>query len=211
MTAKRKQQQQNFLSYLWNEFLFARQFEYETPLTPDEVGDVLSEQTSGKLRKANWHRSGIRNDVTITGTGDKQRDFTMHSIMTPSAWTGNTVSARAIGSIEADRERGVTVVRGKATFGRVHHMILTGGALLVGLLFLSNLGTSDVWDNLLWLFIIIVYWFQAYSDRNKLAQRIDETIMNAKASSAEEHLQEAGAVTPVQASHLDEANNEQYL
>lgn len=188
MTNKRKNRQRNPLIYLWDEFLFSREFEYETPLHPDEVADVLEEHVTGTLRRSTWYRTGIHNELAVKGAGNKARTFTMQSMMTRKAGTSNTVSARADGSIVADRELGLTIVKGKVTFGRVHHAILALGAFCNGLLLSSNIGTADMWDNLICLFIISLCWFQAYSDRNTLAQRLDTAIMTAKHKQPDERL-----------------------
>lgn len=187
MSVKHKHGARNLLAYWWDEFLFARYFDYETPLTPDEVGELLEDNISGKARQRSWFRYGLYNSVTLMQQGDKSSDFAVKTSQT-SSFLGHIVTAQAEGRIYADQARGVTIVTGKVTFGRAHHVLLTGGALFSLLMILQGLSGHSFEAYFFWPVILALYWYEAWRDRNELAEKIDESIMQAKVKTAQTKL-----------------------
>src|SRR5262245_32007130 len=74
-TKKHQPEQKNTLERLWNEFLFAREFEYETPLTPDEMAAAL--QAIEKLEHRSWVLSAVplKHHLELERQSDKAINF----------------------------------------------------------------------------------------------------------------------------------------
>ncbi|MEO1166329.1 MAG: hypothetical protein AAFV98_21310, partial [Chloroflexota bacterium] len=86
MTTKIKNSDnKNVFSWAWNEFLFAREFEYETPLTPDEVMQALRHvETDSYYSWGHW--SMIDHKVSYEPTGDKEGTFRIKLEPSKSRW-----------------------------------------------------------------------------------------------------------------------------
>ncbi|MCA9913314.1 MAG: hypothetical protein KC496_08185 [Anaerolineae bacterium] len=187
MMTQRKQNDKTFLERFWNEFFFAREFEYETPLTPDEVADVLRDRVDGSGRKAPWWDTGMTNEVEITRQGDKQQSFTIEAV--GSNWGSRTITSHTEGEIQADANSGLTIISGKTMFGRSHY----GPIFLIGLTWTIMLGIGlnsgeGAGNSLIWLVLFVMYFWYTYRDRNAQAKILDEAIMNAKPKTAGERL-----------------------
>lgn len=186
MTQRRKNNR-SFLEKFWNEFFFAREFEYETPLTPDEVAEVLREKVDGSGRQSPWWDTGMTNEVTITREGDKQQRFIIDA--QGSNWGSRTVTSRTEGMIRADADTGLTIISGKTAFGRAHYIPI----FLIGLSWAIIMATSinsgeGIGNSLIWMGIFVMYFWYTYRDRNTQAEILDEAIMTAKPKSIGERL-----------------------
>lgn len=186
MTQRRKNEK-SYIEQFLNEFFFAREFEYETPLTPDEVADVLRERVDGSGREAPWWDTGMTNEVKITREGDKQQRFVINA--QGSNWGSRTVTSRTEGTIRADAASGLTIISGKTAFGRSHYVpIFLIGFVWAVMLAMRISSGGDVFETLFWLVLFVVYFWYTYRDRNQQAQALDDAIMNAKPRAVGERL-----------------------
>ncbi|MEL6527888.1 MAG: hypothetical protein AAFQ07_19480 [Chloroflexota bacterium] len=169
MTTKIKNtENKNIFSQAWNEFLFAREFEYETPLTPDEVMQHLN-QLEGDSYFSRWHMSTLDHDVDYEPAGDKEGTFRIK--LEPRKdkwWKDDSTLQETRGTLTVDADTGMTAVKGHTRFSVQFY-----GLML--LIIASNVMTSSVvgiWWMLFWTGFTLLLWYSLYTERNKLTDRI---------------------------------------
>jgi len=193
---KRKNQASSPLLYWWNEFLFARYFEYETDLPPEE----LAQKLRGLAHKHQGWMFGLLKDARVTMNGDKGLDFDIQSKRKRKWDLFALVTARAQGTAIVDGGTGNTVVRGSVKFGRLFHIVM----LLYLLYFLAIFpaimiaGLPEV-DKIQILAAMLTplgilgslmafYWWRIYADRNDLADLIGNAVSEEKEKRAASRL-----------------------
>ena len=178
---KRKSNSQGIGTKFWNEFLFAREFEYETPLSPDEIADALGD-IENKVHKS-WFLSAstLEHHFEYERNGDKAGDFTIElaSKNRDKWWETKSALQYSEGTITVDQETGLTIVKGSTRFNKEYYLLFL-------FMFSVNFFTQSL-DNqfvfqAIWIAIIIAFWYSMYRERNKLADHIDNLIMNAKSN-----------------------------
>ena len=179
---KRKVIPKTIISRLWNEFLFARDFDYETSLTPDEVADAFKqlEKRKHKRRFITW--ADLSHNVHYDRTTDKSGTFTVQ-LDSPSFTLINTS-----GTISVNADSGMTVVKGKSHFNRRYYSII----LLIFLpSFIFNSLQPDSFSHLFSIAFVIAFWVVMYQERNQLVQQLDDIIMIAKSDVSSTNLVDA--------------------
>jgi len=204
--AQRRDDQRGFWERFWNEFFFSREFEYETPLTPDEVADVFRERVDGSERQRSWWDTGMQNEVEITRQGDKQQEFVINAI--GKGWGSRAVTSRTEGTILANVDDGLTTISGKTAFGRSHYMWIFFIGLTWAIFLAMRLSSGEsIGDTLFWLVLFGVYFWYTYRDRNFQVKVLDDAIMNAKPKSIGERL----VLTEDKRNHIDDDVNELHV
>jgi len=174
---KRKKAPQNPLLYWWNEFLFARYFEYETDLAPDEIARRLR---SLQHEREGWIWGLEKTSKIKIHANEKGLDFDIQSRRRRALDPIGITTARAQGTALVDSGSGQTIVQGAVKLGRLFHIFLlayitiTATAVLPlfirALWLMGNLG--DVIVTMIPFFIlgamIAFYWWRIYQDRNDL-------------------------------------------
>lgn len=174
---KRKEKNENsLLVNFWNEFLFAREFEYETPLLPDEVVTALLEMEQREYRPSTLGFSPkLKHRVVIERHNDKASDFKVHLGYDIK---GALSMQYAEGSMLVEADSGLIIIKGRTRFSAMHY-IITLLPFVFQLVMQSLLQTPafTVWIT---FGVIILYWWMMYRERNALADRIDNVIMHTK-------------------------------
>ncbi|MEM9951827.1 MAG: hypothetical protein AAF846_09520 [Chloroflexota bacterium] len=184
---QRKSKQNNTFSHLWNEFLFARNFEYETPLTPNEVANVLKQIEKREHRHYFLSFSTLKHKFTYMPVGDKSGDFKieLETATRNKWWDYDSAMLETSGTISVDAETGMTTVQGNTQFSRNYYLFML-------LIFVPNFWINTSGNNwilqLFWISFIVIFWYVMYGQRNKLANEIDNIIMNAKIEHSLTHL-----------------------
>lgn len=176
---KRKIQSPNIFTRFWNEFLFAREFEYETPLTPDEMAEALQTLQSREHKAWFLSASQLVHRVSYERGGDKAGNFTieLESKNRGKWWESNTAMQGAEGTITADQATGLTVIRGRTRFNGQYYLAFLA---MFFFNFLAQSFDRGWFFQLFWIVIIVSFWYAMYRERNKLADALDDVIMNAK-------------------------------
>ena len=183
----KKSKKRNILAHFWNEFLFARDFEYETPLTPDEAIEnfqTIEDQTHKMLL---FSLSDLKHDVTIDRHGDKASDFKieLQSENRDKWWETGSSIVYAEGTIEAEQDTGITRITGRTRFNGQYYAIILFMFLLN--FTIQSLQSDIVWSTI-WITMIIGFWGWLYLERNSLSDRIDTLIMTAKSEQSAHNL-----------------------
>ncbi|MGB7341473.1 MAG: hypothetical protein WBC91_21430 [Phototrophicaceae bacterium] len=191
-----KPNKRNVFSHFWNEFLFARNFEYETPLTPDEVVDSLKTIEDQKHKMLLLSLTDLKHDVTVERHGDKASDFKieLQSEKRDKWWETGSSIVYAEGTITAEQDTGITRITGRTRFNGQYYAIILFMFLLN--FTIQSLQSDIVWSTI-WITLIVVFWGWLYMERNNLSDRIDTIIMNAKALQAIENLSDDSIVNDV--------------
>lgn len=177
---KKHDSDKNLFSRLWNEFLFAREFEYETPLTPEEMAAAL--KALEKSEPKSWMLSfgKLRHELQFEQHSDKAIDFKMDVKDADKSWWSSGYKFHLTeGSLIANPETGMTIVKGRTRFSSEYYVTMM-------LLFIANLFTQTQGINLmdwgfwLWGSMIFITWFALYHERNAISDRLDDIIMHAK-------------------------------
>lgn len=189
MTTKRTPKNRG-LNYWWNEFLFARELEYETEQTPQEVAASLA-QLQG-IRQKSFLLGDRQNTFERTDHSEKAVDFKFVSDRV--SWGESTgTSIQTQGNIKADPNTGMTIITGRVRFAPISQLVLGGWLLLVFWQFYSLVVLEDlIWATLLSIVLVLAWWY-LYEDRNSVADELDDAIMNAKSQAASHNLQEVVA------------------
>ena len=163
----------------WNEFLFAREFEYETPLSPDEIEDELKKLETRQHKSWFLSRSNLVHRVEYDGIGDKAGDFTIQlESADQHKWWGSKVALlQSEGRVRVNQDTGFTLISGHTRFNRRYYMLFL---FMFGVNFVAQSMNESLFFQYLWIAIIIVFWYGMYRERNKLSDHIDDIIMNAK-------------------------------
>jgi hypothetical protein len=175
----RKHKSQSIIAKFWNEFLFAREFEYETPLTPDEVADTLKRLENQEHKSGFLSSSKLVYKVNYEGSGDKAGHFTieLESIYRGKWWANNTAMQQVEGSITVNPDTGLSTIQGRTLFNRQYYLLFLAMFLFN---FFAQSADNGIVFMFVWILIIIAFWYSMYRERNKLADRLDDVIMNAK-------------------------------
>ena len=177
--AKRKKNPRNAFTWFWNEFLFAREYEYETPLTPDEIASELEKLDNQAHKSWFLSHSGLLHRVTYESNGDKAGDFKveLESKNRGKWWESKSAMLQSEGQITANQETGLTVIEGRTRFDGKYYLLFL---LMFGANFFSMVLNDNYFFQIVWLVIVVAFWYSMYRERNTLANRIDDIIMNAK-------------------------------
>jgi hypothetical protein len=196
---KLKRPPQNPLLYWWNEFLFARYFEYETDLSPEELAQslrMLAHPRDG------WIWGLLKTaDVSIHPNG-KGLAFDIQSKRKRALDIFGITTARAQGSTITDKQSGRLVVQGSVTLGRIFHLFLVIYVSFMLLIYVpliidafAMMGNNESIFFLALPLLMIgamfgFYWWRIYVDRNNLAAEIEAAILEEAA-----HHQAEGRLT----------------
>lgn len=168
------------ISNVWDEFLFARKFEYETELSVSELELELSKIEQLEDKSYVISPSSLIHSLQFTQYEDKQASF-MIGLETKNADKCCNLGFRLLrvdGIIRSDKHTGLTQVSGKIAFNAKYYL-----AFLVFIMMNITLQTYDNFIlHFVWLPLIAVIWYRMYRERNKLATRLDDIIMNTKNS-----------------------------
>lgn len=175
---KKNESDKNLVSRLWNEFLFAREFEYESPLTPDEISAAL--KTIEKVEQKSWMLSAAKltHKLEIQSHSDKAADFKiMLEEDKNSAWSSRMNLLYSEGTITADPVEGLSIIKGRTRFSGQYYLIWF--AVFSLNIFSQMTGGMNpfAW---FWLLAALVFGVAMYNERNKLADNLDTIIMHAK-------------------------------
>jgi len=204
---QRKHQSETIFSHFWNEFLFARAFEYETPLTPDEMAEALQQLDGQKYTSWFLSMRGLVHRVTYADDGDKAGTFKieLESKDRDKWWETDTAMQLVEGSMTSQPDTGMTVISGKTRFSGRYYAILL-------FIFMSNLflqfGNGSLGLQVLWIAVIMSFWFTMYRERNKLADRVDDIIMTAKSEKSRVHLMDSSDEHDIQSDDAQQAKQE---
>jgi hypothetical protein len=204
---KKNESDKNLWTGLWNEFLFARDFEYETPLSPEEMAGAMT--AVEKLEHSSWILSyaGLKHKLETKHHSDKAIDFKISLEEDKnSAWSSRMNLLYSEGSIHADPLTGLSIVKGRTRFSGQYYLIW----IMVFAFNIFSQMTMDIpWIGWFWFGSAILFWLAMYQERNKLADTLDELIMHAKSersalilageSQAEEDLSEVETLLEKQA------------
>lgn len=179
---KRKAKQQNFLNYFLNEFVFFRRdFVFVTHLSLEETAENLRHLSYQK--QGCWRKRRIKAE-----TFDNLSEISFEVKSEQPAKSGYSQSAKASGRIFSDDD-GITVIEGSVTMG--------GLAYWLGVIFLIGYSFFMYWridsmppevtpsEGLLLIPIffgaaLIYMWLRMYSDRNYLANIIEQAVSSEK-------------------------------
>lgn len=176
---KRKVGSQTIISRLWNEFLFARDFDYETSLSPDEVADALKQLENRKHKRHFISWADLSHHVNYDRATDKSGTFTI-DLDSPSFTLINTS-----GTISVNADNGMTIVKGKSHFNRRYYSIII---LLFFPSFIINSLQPDSFSHLFSIAFVVAFWVVMYQERNRLVAQLDDIIMLAKGDASASHL-----------------------
>jgi hypothetical protein len=199
IVTKKNESRKNIFSQLWNEFLFAREFEYESPLTPDEISAAL--RAIEKVEQKSWMLSAAKltHKLEIQRHGDKAADFKiMLEEDKNSAWSSRMNLLYSEGTITADPVEGLSIIKGRTRFSGQYYLIWFA---VFSLNILTGGMSPFAW---FWLFAALIFGVAMYNERNKLADSLDMIIMHAKSERSlaildgEEDLDEAETVVESQ-------------
>lgn len=180
----KRKRSQNQLVYWWNEFLFARYFEYETDLTPQQIAEQL-EALAHKRQGWMW---GLEKTTKVTmHPNEKGLDFDVQSRRRRLFDPIGITTARTLGTAMVDSATGQTIVTGDVKLGRFIQIFFF---LYVAMIFMSifplvlnemaTVGIGTVLGMLSPLiFVGIAFgllWLRIYVDRNNLAELIETAI-----------------------------------
>jgi hypothetical protein len=199
--SKHKSVSQNPIVYWWNEFLFARYYEYETELSPQELADELYTLTHPRQGWV-W---GLEKAVKTTlHPNEKGLDFNVVSkrkrLLDPIGIT----TASTHGTAEVDSATGNTIVTGSVKLGRFFHIFLLIYFAFILAVYLplvftygnsaANAGGAGVAGMVLPMLVLAIafggLWWRIYNDRNRLAELIREVVYTEKAKRSSERLAE---------------------
>lgn len=180
IVSKKNESDKNFFSRLTNEFLFAREFEYESPLTPDELVSALKAIENIEARSWVLSMVALKHQFSSTAHGDKAIDFKI-SLQEDkrSAWSSRMNLQYIEGRIQADAATGMSIITGKTHFSAMYYGIWIFVFAVNIFPLLTGFATPMTW---FWLGLALVFWLAMYQERNALADRLDEIIMHAKSA-----------------------------
>jgi hypothetical protein len=189
---KRKGTSQNPFTYWWNEFLFARYFEYESDLSPQDLAEALH-NLAHKRQGWVW---GLEKTTKITmHPNQKGMDFNVVSkrkrLLDPIGIT----TASTHGTALVDSATGQTIIEGSVKLGRFFHIFLliyVAFMLAVYLPLLFSFWSSVSGGNVITLLSMVFpmliiagvfggLWWRIYRDRNNLAELIETIVYIEKA------------------------------
>jgi hypothetical protein len=198
IVTKKNESNSTLVSRLRNEFLFAREFEYESPLTPEELVGAL--KAIENIQSKAWVLSiaPLTHKLETTVHSDKAIDFkiTLHEDK-KSAWSSRMNLQFVEGSIHADPVTGLSTITGKTRFSGQYYAIWV--FIFAANIFTQVAGTMS-WGGWIWAAFAVIFWFAMYQSRNTLADNLDTIIMHAKSERSlailegEEDVEEAETV-----------------
>lgn len=209
---KPKKAAQNPFSYWWNEFLFARYFEYETDLSPEELEDNLRQL---EHKRQGWVWGLEKTTKTTLHPNEKGLDFNVVSkrkrLLDPIGIT----TASTHGTAKVDSATGQTIVEGSVKLGRFFHIFLLIYIVVIFAVYLPLIlgtiefaGASGLFAaTILMAMIALIFgtlWWRIYRDRNNLAGLIEEVVYSEKAKRSAKRLANSG-------NNDDEWQDEAYL
>jgi hypothetical protein len=186
---KRKTAPANPLRRAWNEFLFTRTFEFESPLTPEELADELMTLRERGSRSIFAFMAVSRTvAVQYEGQGAYHFDIRHKRRQGQIAYT----MAKAVGTFTA--ENGRAIIQGEVKFGAFYHtMLLLFALLMIGTVFIfAPFGLPAV--SFFWFQIALIVgfllfsWWHMYQDREALMALLSETLTTEKRKRAEARL-----------------------
>ena len=197
--SKHKYAPRNPILYWWNELLFARYFEYETSLSPDDLADNFHRLQHPRIGWMWGLEKTSKIDMHPNGKG---LDFDIQSrrkrLLDPIGIT----TARAQGSAVVDSGTGQTIVQGTVKLGRLFHIFLLIYVTIIAIalfpLFIRTVSLTGTPADLLAMSIPLLmfgamlgfYWWRIYRDRNDLTATIETAVHEEKAKrSAERFIQ----------------------
>ena len=176
--SKHKAQQQNFLQYFLNEFIFFRRdFSFVTHLSP--------EQAANNLRQLNFENQGCRRSRRIIAeVTDGFSEYSFEVKTEQPSKNSYSQSAKATGTIFGDDD-GMTIIEGTVTMGGLAYWI--GVIFLMGFMVFISIQMSGssthavLFPTFIYGGLLVYMWVQMYRDRNYLTQIIDYVINGEKA------------------------------
>ena len=175
----RKTKDQGVGSKFWSEFLFAREFEYETPLTPDEIADALENIESHEHKAWFLSTNGLQHQFEYEAKGDKSGHFTIElaSKHREKWWATRSAMQYAEGTITVNHDTGMTSIAGSTRFSKQYYLMFL---FMFAANFFSQSLNNQTFFQMIWIIIIVMFWYSMYRERNRLADKIDTIIMTAK-------------------------------
>jgi hypothetical protein len=185
---KHKQASRNPLLYWWNEFLFARYFEYETDLSPEQLADNLN----GLVHSRQGWIWGLEKTAKITmHPNNKGLDFDVQSRRRRLFDPFGITTARTLGTAQVDSGTGQMRVQGDVKLGRFFHIFLLVYVMMIAgvyvpLLFnnaIAVTGAAVIGMTMPMLVLAVVFgllWWRIYRDRNELADLIEAAVYDEK-------------------------------
>jgi hypothetical protein len=183
MTIKKKREGQfSFASEIWNEFLFAREFEYESPLSPDEIAVAIRTMEKQKPR------SGLlllgfnkfEDKLSLERYSDKAINFKICVKDDERSWQKFGFNFHQTeGSITVNPQTGMTIIKGKAHFSGEYYLFIILG---LGLNLIVPAWRAGLAGNIFLLGWLFLGWFSIYQERNALVNRLAAIIIQAESS-----------------------------
>lgn len=178
IVSKKNESDKNLFAYLWNDFLFAREFEYESPLAPDEMAAALSAME--KIPHRSWLLSfaHLKDEVEFERHSDKVINFKIQvKEDEKSKWNMGFNFHKTEGSLIANPDTGMTTIKGQTRFNSETYLSMI-------FIVLVNIFTASldfgIMGHLFWAGMLFLVWLGLYQERNALADRLDDVIMHAK-------------------------------
>lgn len=177
MINKKPESDKNSLARITNDVLFAREYEYETPLTPDEVAGALKAIES--LEHDSWVLSMTKLKHKLETEHHSDKSVAFKIILEEdrnSFWSSRMNLLYSEGTITADSLTGLSIVKGRTRFSGQYYLIWA--AVFAFNIFSWNSELSVL--SWFWMGSALLFWLAMYHERNKLADTLDEIIMHAK-------------------------------
>lgn len=199
MKSKRKAAPSSPLSRFWREFLFTREFEFETAASSEECVAALQRiPETAQMTEGNTHRR----QVSFQASSSKTIAFQIDDQKRTRRSAKFTTIAVAHGTITAVGEGISTVVTGEAQFSPVRLLGLLMVGIAAGLFFASgfrNLSHSGsqvfaVMIAIIWAMSLLRDWSTALRERNQLIGAIEGLVTLAERNA---HLQQRDSLQSV--------------
>jgi hypothetical protein len=175
---KRKAPPTNFFARVWREFLFTREFYFETEASPEACMEALREH--GHSVKG-WFDQ-YREEVVVGFVDTNRYQF---KIEAQHRWKDNyRTVADASGDIYYNEAAELTIVEGTARFDIVKYVIGVFVVIMVLLLFLHDTRTGLTTISKAAPFLLFIGTFgvlgflQMFRDRNRIVNEIEQTVRN---------------------------------
>lgn len=170
-------EESSVFEYLWNEFLFRKNFTFETQKPIDDCYKSLSRlQTMDEGFFSDvWSRQRITGAVL-----DHGKDNYVFSLEIQRRNKGIFfTTARASGTISHD-QCGVSVIVGQAKLGTFYNiMVLVIIAVILFMMFgvIEGITSKNLFVGLFILVTLVIVWLQMLSDRDQLISQIRSAIL----------------------------------
>lgn len=194
---KRKAPPANFLARFWREFLFTREFYFESDATPEDCANAIWEQLP---------RNGIgrRQDVSVYHISEDQRGFKIE-VKRPNR-ISERITATTSGTIEYNASLQRTIIRGETAIGAENYIftLLPAGFFSLPTLMIEETNQKFAYFFVVLLFFAPLFWLW-FRDRHWIVQSLKKSII-----SIQPEMHEKAKITQPETFDTQEEMNGQY-